>query len=79
MVSKTSNKHTPLGVGKIQEVFDILSDMHIKLIESDRKFYEEDIMELEGLLSRLPYKHLESLNRIERVFSLNDVLADSSP
>ncbi len=53
--------------------------MDIKLVESDRCFSEEDVGELERFLSRLPYSHLQSFNRIQRVGSLGGALADSSP
>ncbi len=53
--------------------------MNIKLVESSRKFSEENIQELERFLSRLPYPHLQSLNHVERVVSLGGKLAVSSP
>ena len=53
--------------------------MEIELIESEEIFSKEDIKELEGFLSKLPSSHLQCLNRIERVASLEGALADSSP
>lgn len=49
--------------------------MDIKLIESERQFSEGNIEELERFLSKLPTSHLNFLNHIERVSSLEDALA----
>jgi len=53
--------------------------MKIKLIESEKEFSRENLTELERLLSKLPPSHLLALSRIERVISLNGIIADSSP
>lgn len=51
----------------------------INLIESGRKFSEENINELKGFLSKIPHSHLEALKQIERVPVLNNAYADSNP
>jgi hypothetical protein len=52
--------------------------MTIRLIESGRRFSDEDVDELKRFLSQLPPSHLYSLDHIERVHYTQG-LANSSP
>ncbi len=53
--------------------------MDIKLVESGKRFSDEEVRELEQFLLRLPASHLRSLEQIERVGSFGRAFADSSP
>lgn len=51
--------------------------MRLKLIESEKNFSEDEIKDLERLLSKLPASHLQTLDRIERIVGLSEELAIS--
>ncbi len=53
--------------------------MAIQLIESGRRFSEIEVNELKRFLSKLPSSHLDSVKKVEKVSSLGEALADSSP